>query len=966
MRPPRGYRFVSGSAHPQPGGHRKLAPVDPGESITVTLLLRRRRGGPKMPEVGDFDIGSRRRPLGQSRSAFARAHGADPRDLQTVERFAKANDLRVVHSYRARRCVVLQGSAKAVNAAFSVRLHRYRFQGGTYRSHDGPSSVPTALAGIVEAIVGLTDRQVPATHFAARRGTAGADPPDTQPLTPQQVAQLYEFPQGDGADQTIGLYEMQTGEGPAGYSIEDIRHSIEAFGGGLKVPTVVDVAVDGVGNSGRSDGETGLDITVAGAVAQAAKIAVYFTGGSVQAIIHALQKMIHPDAGDPSPTIISISYGWGPDDGSSAGFSAAEYAQIGKLLQDAATLSITVLVSSGDTGAFVSDRTRAQTSYPATEPWVLACGGTTVGDIRGQSFDEYVWNDRSVGPGHGPGATGGGISDRFPVPSYQSSTALPKNRATGRAGRGIPDVAANASENSGYIQYINGQRGPVGGTSAVAPLYAGLLARINANLGRSVGFINPALYRIAGGAVRDVSGRAGPQNNSFGRVVGYPVAVGWDACTGLGSIKGAALQHGLSTAVAGRPARPAQRRPRPARGRAPRKVFTTGTFRGVDVRDAFARAALRETAVRFDPGPIPWPARLAPRPIALGRYRAGEKISGPLSAATDFLIVLYTDQETAALLQVFTGDGTWNSSRQRSWNGYAHNFGKFRPMIGGIGQDRALEQGIFGYLSAIRIGGNTIALYKSELHPKQNGDQLPFVPVLQQLITELQPRCVISTGTAGAIGSELNCGDVVINDAARFHVRNRYPNDPSIDAMSADHAELTNASPLAGKYLAGKYVEFAAEHLTRLSLPGLRQCHDELEKKRGFGFVRSNEQPPRIYVAGSHPVPGPEPMAIVSADYLTVDDSHDSEGLQALGILNDTDDAFLFYAITRLSGPKPAWISIRNASEPQITLDPYPSGASASTISRQLGTLAGRIYGIYQYCTTLNSAFACWAVIAGA
>jgi len=175
---------------------------------------------------------------------------------------------------------------------------------------------------------------------------------------------------------------------------------------------------------------------------------------------------------------------------------------------------------------------------------VTACGGTTVGNIGGSNFDEYVWNDSGAG---GPGATGGGISARFPVPAYQTSVNLPERVGTGTIGRGVPDIAGNASENSGYPQVINGDRPqPVGGTSAVAPLYAGLIARINANLGRSVGFLNPALYQLPTAAFRDIVGSPGPANNSFGEVTGYPAGPGWDACTGFGSIRGQALQDGLS------------------------------------------------------------------------------------------------------------------------------------------------------------------------------------------------------------------------------------------------------------------------------------------------------------------------------------------------------------------------------------------------------------------------------------
>jgi kumamolisin len=276
---------------------------------------------------------------------------------------------------------------------------------------------------------------------------------------------------------------------------------------------------------------------------------VYFTGGDTQSIIHALQQMIHPDPGDPEPSILSISYGWGPDDATADSFSDEDYTQMDQLFQDAANLSITVLVSSGDSGAFIESKTQAQTSYPATEPWVIACGGTTVGDVKGKNFEEYVWNDTGAG---GPGASGGGISAKFPVPSYQAKAGLPKRNVTGQPGRGIPDISGNASENSGYPQFISGQEQPVGGTSAVAPLYAGLIALINADLGGPVGFINPTLYSVASGTFHPVAGPPGPANNSCKGVTGYPAGAGWNACTGLGSVNGVALENALkATRAAG-------------------------------------------------------------------------------------------------------------------------------------------------------------------------------------------------------------------------------------------------------------------------------------------------------------------------------------------------------------------------------------------------------------------------------
>jgi len=391
-----------------------------------------------------------------------------------------------------------------------------------------------------------------------------------------------------------------------------------------------------------------------------------------------------------------------------------------------------------------------------------------------------------------------------------------------------------------------------------------------------------------------------------------------------------------------------------------RPVFRTGTFKGVDVHDAFAQAASQQEPVVIKLAPITWPDGLAPVTAPLGNYAPGTKITGPLQAQADALIILYTEPETQALLDVFTHNNAWTPARRQTWYGYAHNFDAFKGSIEGISGDEALEQGIFGYLSAMKIGSKTVVLYKTELHPKQNGPQLPFVPVLQQLISELSPQLVISTGTAGGIGAKIQCGDVAIMEEARFHVQGQYPKDPQINTLSTNRTLLADTVAFDPEY-----VNYAAENLTQLSLPGLAQCYTKLQKLAGYSFVARPTQASSIYVTNQHPAPGPQPMATVSADYLTVDDSNDSEGLQALGIMNETDDAFVFYAISKLPGTPPKWLSVRNASEPQIAGPPFPATDTPTQIVDALKSKAGNIYGIYQYCTTLNSAFACWGVVAG-
>jgi hypothetical protein len=325
------------------------------------------------------------------------------------------------------------------------------------------------------------------------------------------------------------------------------------------------------------------------------------------------------------------------------------------------------------------------------------------------------------------------------------------------------------------------------------------------------------------------------------------------------------------------------------------------------------------------------------------------------------LIILYTDPETSALLDVFTGKSGWTATTQKTWYPYAHNFDQFKNSIQGLSDNDSLRAGIFGHLFSLTVGTTRVALYKTELHPKTNGPSLPFIPVIAQLVGELEPKLVISTGTAGGIGSKVNCGDVVITNSARLHCKETYPSFPKLNTLSKNNTQLTNTIPVDDTY-----IKQAAASFTALSMPGLQQCYSKIAGRPGYSFLKKNTQAPAIYLAGVNPVPGPEPMDIVSADYLTVDDNNDSEGLQALGIMNDTDDAFAFYAISTLpTGKQPKWLSVRNASEPQVNVPAFPAGTSPTQIVDKLKGLAGAIYGVYQYCTTLNSAFACWGIAAG-
>jgi hypothetical protein len=391
------------------------------------------------------------------------------------------------------------------------------------------------------------------------------------------------------------------------------------------------------------------------------------------------------------------------------------------------------------------------------------------------------------------------------------------------------------------------------------------------------------------------------------------------------------------------------------------KILKSGPFAGLSADDTFVRAAEGQSPIIYHIPSIPWPANLQPTSAPLGSYSPGAKITSAVSAKADVLVVLYTDQETMALLDVFTGNPAWDPKVQSQWCEYAHNFSKFKSSIAHPNANDTLKDGAFGRLAAMQIAGKHVVLYKSELHPKQDGAALPFIPVMTQLIGELAPDYVITTGTAGGIGDRIQCGDVTICTSSRFHVQKQYPKFPKIDTLSQDQTALTNSAAFIPQH-----VQYAATHLTALALPGLAQCYSRLQTNPGYSFVPQNTLPPPIYVTGVNPVPGPQPMDTVSADYMTTDDNNNSEGLQTLGIMNDTDDAFLFYAISQMpSAKRPSCFSIRNASEPQMVHSPFPHTTTPAEIINILKNMAGTVYGIYQYCTTLSSAFACWGVIAG-
>lgn len=508
---------VRGSLRHAPVGAQPAGLADATEWTSVTVTLRPRSASTAVARTLAALPPAARTYL--TRDQFVAQHGADLADAIAVERFGLDAGLVVLEADLARRAVVLGGTLAALSAAFEAHLQIYDINGESFRGRTGTLTVPAAIAPIVQGVFGLDERPQARAHFRWAAARPAAAPATS--FTPPQIAAAYGFPAGiDGSGQTIALIELGGGYAPA-----DLR---TYFGNlGLPVPAVSSVAVDGgsnapTGDPNSADAEVALDIEVAGAIAPGAKIVVYFAPNTDQGFLDAITTAIHDTAN--SPTIISISWG-GPE----SSWTAQALQNFDAAFADAATLGITVTVACGDNGSSdgVSDG-NAHVDFPAASPHVLACGGTSLTLSGANITSETVWNDGAQG-----GATGGGISDTFALPTWQLDAGVPSSvNAGAHVGRGVPDVAGDADPQTGYVTLVDGQSGVVGGTSAVAPLWAALAALINAQSGVRIGFINAQLYGQKESAFRDIT--AG--NNGA-----YAAVAGWDACTGLGSPVGAKL-----------------------------------------------------------------------------------------------------------------------------------------------------------------------------------------------------------------------------------------------------------------------------------------------------------------------------------------------------------------------------------------------------------------------------------------
>jgi kumamolisin len=347
--------------------------------------------------------------------------------------------------------------------------------------------------------------------------------------TPTVVAKLYDFPEGTtGAGQCIGILELG-----GGYRPEDVNAYFDFCG--VPRPDITDVSVGGAKNlpgiNEPYDAEVCLDIEVSGASAPEAKLVCYFATLTAKGFIEGVHTAIHDRVNAPS--VLSISW----DLSEAYWLETPMFIEaFEEVLSEAALVGVTICCSAGDYGSQSEfNDGRAWVDYPASSPHVLGCGGTTLYSRAARIIEERVWDSATTNQQ----ATGGGISQIFPPPAWQMTADVPSSvNPGGGRGRGVPDVAANADPATGYLVQVDGMTKVICGTSSGAPLWSGLLARINQSLGVSVGYINPFLYQSVN------------QADAFNDIIlggngVYSARKGWDACTGWGSPSGTNLRDAL-------------------------------------------------------------------------------------------------------------------------------------------------------------------------------------------------------------------------------------------------------------------------------------------------------------------------------------------------------------------------------------------------------------------------------------
>jgi len=487
-------------------GSREAAPVTPGTDVLLTAWLRPRPGG-ELDTAAARALGAAPPALRTyaDRATIARETGADPADVASLTAYCTERGLQVHGTHW--RSVAIGGPIEALVDAFgaTVAIHEDG-AGRRFRHRSDALHLPAALVPVVRGIFGL--------HQWPRSRRLGALGRHSDPLTARDVAARYRFPEADGSGRTVGVIQLDGTCSPT-----DFEACMAAQGISRQQPVrkSVDDAAVAHERITAKDLEATLDVQIIGALAPGATIVAYEAPDTERGFLDAIRVALFDD--DHPLSALSISYGWPEPLWTPVALNLLE-----DLFTLAALVGVSVCCSSGDNAAELDDAGRPHVVAPASSPFALACGATVLAD---PDAAERAWEK-----------SGGGFSERFDVPAWQTAAGASAARYGAPPGRGVPDVAAQ--QHPGYFVVMDGVELAMGGTSAVAPTMAALIARIDQRIGASVGFFAPLLYANGPGAL-------------FGAVLEggngtYEAGAGWNPCTGLGVPNGVAIEAALRAA----------------------------------------------------------------------------------------------------------------------------------------------------------------------------------------------------------------------------------------------------------------------------------------------------------------------------------------------------------------------------------------------------------------------------------